>query len=357
MGLTTRYALDVTGINPDNAVVNESHTLDARPVRVFAPQYGPFYTNNVVVRDVTLTTLLVNGKDYVCSELLQEASLRIGLEICQFIVITNPTISSNVTVSYQTVGGEYVDDVSNVIGMYETLLNDNRLVNWNNIGNKPYQYNPSLHQHLLSDITGFEPVVTALERVRNAILLSDSPVFEAMLAWVNNQIPAKATMADMDAQLPVSKTVTLDMLLYALRIYNFNTLTISPTLKSVTSGVSYRFTINSTNMIDNGVLYWTIRHITTADVDFNGVSGIVNMLNNVGYFNLSIASNLLGNINLSFILELRTNSVTGPVVLSTEAITMNLIPVYTVFDYMLAISAYSPEINMSPLSLYLTNEY
>jgi hypothetical protein len=41
---------------------------------------------------------------------------------------------------------------------------------------------------MLQDVVGFEPLVVALERVRNAITLTDVASFEALIAWVNDAL-------------------------------------------------------------------------------------------------------------------------------------------------------------------------
>jgi ABC-type polysaccharide/polyol phosphate export permease len=77
--------------------------------------------------------------------------------------------------------------------MYETVLQDARPVAWENVLGKPLLFPPTTHLHNLEDVYGFEPIVGALERVRNAIILSDVPAFEALVDWVNGQISGTRT--------------------------------------------------------------------------------------------------------------------------------------------------------------------
>ena len=189
-----RYPLDTTGVNVNNAVIGELHTLTANNVRAIAPTYGPFFTESLVVFDAALNTTLSRGVDYQCVELLQDASLLTGKEVCCIILIKNPAVSNTARINYQCLGAEYQNSAAAVISLYETVIQDNRPVDWANVINKPFEFNPALHNHLLEDIYGFQAVVSALERVRNAVILSDVPAFEFLIDWL------LARLTDMDSR-------------------------------------------------------------------------------------------------------------------------------------------------------------
>ncbi len=206
---TYRYALDPTGTNPDNLVVNEVHTINSNAVRACAPTNGAYYTESIIVYDEATDMALVKNTDYQCVELLQDATLRFGKEICVLVLITNPNVSTQIRLAYQVVGGEFQYDGSTIINLYETAIKDDRSVDWVSILNKPIEYPPSLHRHLLEDVYGFEPVVAALERIRNAIALSDIPAFEAAMEWVTTRIDEQnALLAQLTALWQTHLNVT-----------------------------------------------------------------------------------------------------------------------------------------------------
>ena len=182
-----RYALDPTGLNPDNLVIAEEHQTTANSVRAVAPNSGAFFAESMLVYDGDTNTQLTVGTDYKCVELLQDATLKYGKEICVLLLIINPAVSSSVTITYQAVGGQFQYDGSAIANLYETVIKDNRPVDWENVLNRPLEYPPTMHNHLLEDVYGFEPVVAAIERVRNAIVLSDVPAFEAVIDWMNER--------------------------------------------------------------------------------------------------------------------------------------------------------------------------
>lgn len=182
-----RYPLDSTGANPDNLVINEVHDIGTRNIRILAPSNGAYYTDSIVVYDDSTDTPLKKDVDFRCVELLQEASMKFGKEICIMVVVLNKDISSKVRVTYQVVGGHYQYDGSIALGLYEAALKDARQVNWLDVIGKPLEYPPAFHKHMLEDVQGFGAIVVALERVRSAILLGDVPAFEAITDWVNEK--------------------------------------------------------------------------------------------------------------------------------------------------------------------------
>lgn len=188
-----RYPLDKTGLNPDNLVVREPHQLSPkdRPtdVRVFCPLYGPFYADsNLTILDAANGRELKKDIDYKVTDLLQDPTLSFAKEIGQFIVIINGTVSNEIEVSYQVLGGNYQNDATAVQHAFETFLNDTRPVDWSNVTGRPSTFPPSLHLHLLSDIINFGPLVVAIDSLRDAKLLNNTPMFEALIDWINAKV-------------------------------------------------------------------------------------------------------------------------------------------------------------------------
>lgn len=197
-----RYALDVTGENPDNHVSGERHSLipkaDLTDVRVFSPKYGPFFANHILrIFDRANGRQLVRGQDFKVTDLLQDPALKTGQDIGQFIVITNGQVSNEVEIHYQVLGGNYQNDATAVQHVFETFLNDVRPVDWANVSGKPLTYPPTAHLHLLEDVIGFGPLVVAIDNLRDAVLLNNTPMYEALIDWVNNRPSSWANVVDM----------------------------------------------------------------------------------------------------------------------------------------------------------------
>lgn len=360
-----RYPLDPTGLNPDNAISGEIHTLNIRQVRAIAPTYGPFFIESLALYDNATNRLLIKGIDFQCVELLQEATLRYGKEIAELILILDQTVSNEVRVSYQVLGGLYQNNASGIMQMYETAMLDNRPVDWVNVLNKPYEYTPTLHRHLLEDVYGFEYIVVALERIRNAIMLSDVPAFEALITWVKARSLDTVTFSDIDNVNSVEKYVTFDKLLYALDKLNFNGITLTTAALNVVNNSSVLFKLVATNLPDNSQLFWTIDHISSTDDDFNLLSGIINISGNRGHFNVSIANSAVVEGPEKFRVIVRKNSITGPILAKTEIVTISSFSpdggsvggvALTFMDYINACCLYNPTIDVNPMSMFLIEE-
>lgn len=355
-----RYDLDKTGVNPNNFVSREKHTLQPkeRPgdVRVTSPTYGPFYAESLQMWDVDTGRLLTRGTDYIPTELLGDASATFGKEICQYIVVVNFAVSNNIEISYQVLGGNYQNNGSVVQNVFETFLNDTRPVDWTNVMNKPATYPPSLHMHLLQDIIGFGPLVVALERIRQAILLSNVPMFEALIDWIKNRTLNSVTEQEIRNMSPVNKVVTFDKLLYATRYLNFNAVTYRPSIRVMTSGTEISFKISSTNFLPVETLYWTVRHIDTTNSNFSASNGYVAVVNQEGSFVVNTLVNTEGdNRMLNFEVDLRRNGIDGPVIAESGPMSMSVgkVGIDLLFRYLTTCCPRRPGIQRNAMSRYV----
>ena len=204
--------LDISGINPDNLITDEPHSLSNRPTRSIAPKLGPFFGDSLIIKDGANT--LIRGQDYQIVELHQEATLRYGKEICSVILIININVSSTVTITYQALGGHYSYSGNNVIvaNLYQSVINDSRPVDWSNVFNKPSEFTPTIHRHLLDDVYGFEPIVDYLERIKRAITLGQSTI----VLEIVNSLLSKFKCNELPKILPSNKLIQYDALLYFL---------------------------------------------------------------------------------------------------------------------------------------------
>lgn len=314
-----RYALDPTGLNPNNLVIGEVHTLAAVQTRAIAPLYGPFFSDTIVVYDHGNSVLLTKNLDYHCVHLLQDASLTFGKEVCQMILITNKAVSDQVRLNYQVLGGYYQNSSQAVVDVYNTFLNDRRPVDWEKgILNKPLTYTPSSHMHLLEDVVGFGPLVVALERIGQAVTLSNIPAYQALVDWVVAFNKSFATEQEiLDLQSTSEKMVSLDGLKLAAQKWNFNAITFRPNARKVRLGSTVTFSLSCTNFIPNEQLYWEVVNGSgvdgTEDSMFVSKTGMVPIINQVASFIVSSKRGSKSYGNRKFHVRLRRNSQTGPI--------------------------------------------
>lgn len=203
--------LDITGKDINNKIVDEPHALSNRPARSIAPKLGPFYAEGLIIRDGT--KVLQRGLDFQLVELHQEATLKYGKEINSVILIINKDISSNVTITYQALGGHYTYSDEAIGNMYQAVINDNRSVDWaTGVFNKPTDFVPSIHRHLLDDVYGFESVVDYLERIKRAITLGQTTI----VLEIVNSLLSKFNCRELPKVLPSNKLIQYDALLFFL---------------------------------------------------------------------------------------------------------------------------------------------
>lgn len=185
--LIVRYPLDPTGTNPNNLVTGEIQNLTPnRNVRAIATLYGAFFTQSLVVTDTATNQVLTPGTQYYAAELYELPTARYGKEICAVILITDPTVSNQVSLQYQALGGPYGTSATAIVQQIENLQLDTRPVAWGDILDRPSEFPPAFHLHDIGDVYGFEYLVHAIDRVRDAIEVGDSAQFSQIYAYIDH---------------------------------------------------------------------------------------------------------------------------------------------------------------------------
>lgn len=261
--------LDTTGVNTDNRIVDEPHSLSGRPTRSIAPRKGAFFANSLQVFDGA--TALGRGVDFQIVELHQEATMRFGKEIASVILIINPLVSSNPTITYQALGGHFANNDAAIANMYESVITDSRPVDWTNVFNKPTEFTPTVHRHLLDDLFGFEPVVDYLERIKRAITLGQTDV---ILATVKALL-SKSDSRDLAKVIPTTKLMQHDALLYFLSRRKILSNIWIDTEGAWRKGSSNTFEIDTSGYPVGTTLYWQFYKPDTAIALFSQKAGTV----------------------------------------------------------------------------------
>lgn len=244
--------LDLTGTNSSNRIIDEPHSLSNRPTRSFAPKLGPFFAESAVIMDGA--TVLSRGQDYQFVELHQELTLKTGKEVCSVGLIINPNVSSNIIMTYQAVGGHYQYSDEPIANLYQSVINDNRAVDWvNDVFNKPTEYNPTIHRHLLDDVFGFEPIVDHLERLKRAVTLGQTTI----VLEIVNSLLSKFKCKELPKVLPSNKLIQYDALLFFLsRRKILNDIWIDKTTCTWTKGQVGTLQVDTSGYPVGTDLYW-----------------------------------------------------------------------------------------------------
>ena len=182
-----RYEFDPTGVNPDNLVANEGHTTTNRKRKIIVPLHSAFYGESLRITDIASGRVLDYKTDYILDDSSEIVAMKTGKEAYHAIIITATDVGIEYSISYQTVGGIYSIDKLDVI--YQALEDanlDNRPVEWENISNKPNEYNPAEHLHKLEDVYGFEHLAYVIERLVNARLVGDEASHDSIWDAINS---------------------------------------------------------------------------------------------------------------------------------------------------------------------------
>lgn len=240
---TFTHALDPTGINTNNLVTGENAQGIGSPNRLIKPEYGPYFVESLIVVDNDTNTTLVKGVDYDCVGLVQEATIKFQKPIAEFIKLKRPSISATVRIQYQALGGLYENSNTVLANLWNSYINDNRLIDFKDgLIDKPFEYPPSLHPTLFKDISNFEPLISAIERLTQAVTISNVPAFQNLVDWfeVNlaNSVPELVSVDDLATMAPSNKLITLAALVYVLDRYTIPTDRITGTLPVSKGGTS-----------------------------------------------------------------------------------------------------------------------
>lgn len=282
--ITQRFALDETGVNPDNLVSGEVVQLSDRRYRCVVPRHAPFYVESLRVYD-GVTQLPLSPAQYSIPMISQEATLRMGKAVADSFIIEDETVASSVIVTYQALGGLYQNNIANVVAIFETFLNDNRAIDWvTGVYGKPNDYPPSEHPHSVADLFGFEALTFVLEQIRQAILLGNTPAYEMIFEALTRNTASLQEVTNGDVN---TKLVPLNVLQLSNRLYNHNTFKLTPMVGSVKQDHVLPIEVEANwpqGEVDT--IYWKIQHIDTTPLDFEINSGSLQLLRGKGSFNL-----------------------------------------------------------------------
>ena len=165
--------LDYTGLEVGNRITNEAASIGVGQQRLVIPVYHPFFRESLILVDNATGSPLTDAQ-FFCTDLDQELTMRCAKEIYTAIVIADVTVSNDIRLTYQSIGGPYARDRQALITWLEQRKDTGGNEDWADVTDKPKLYNPEMgHKHLLAHIYGMEYVVAGLKRVEEAVIIGD----------------------------------------------------------------------------------------------------------------------------------------------------------------------------------------
>ena len=170
-----RYPLDPTGILASNKIINERHVLtgsNSKHYYTIVPKLAPYFADSLVVGhtapDGTVRRLAL-GVDYLNGYWFIGASRATAKPVYGGIIILDLRLRGGLTITYQTLGGEWVLDEQGMLAVLAEYEQNPIVISWEQIANPPKAFPPEPHELELQDLIGQEDLVTAVDSIANAI--------------------------------------------------------------------------------------------------------------------------------------------------------------------------------------------
>lgn len=186
---TGLYPFDPYGNSSDNLVFNELQALQT-PGRddfyFIIPKAAPFFVSSLVVRNHNSGVVYTEGEDYVVGHYFVEAMNKTGRAIAGSIRFLDRDIGGIVSLTYQTLGGEWGFDDAALLAELSNKAVNPLIRAWAQIDTLPASFPPIPHDQVVDNLVGFEDVVTAIGNIVTAIQMTEESQFtQHMLATDN----------------------------------------------------------------------------------------------------------------------------------------------------------------------------
>lgn len=232
------YPVDYTGQKATNLVQGEQHAVTESNYRDYffiVPTFAPFFTNNFKLthqaEDGTVKELH-EGVDYTFVLSYLGASRSIGIPVYGGISLNNLYTSGVVSLDYQTLGGPWMADSAYVLERIAEKNYNPRTTAWDNLTNVQETFPPVNHNLDFDYVYGQKELIDQMQAIAEAIanspgslpfikhlMRTDNPhaVTAAQLDLGNVANLPIATDAEVLAEAPVKKYVTLDQVISILK--------------------------------------------------------------------------------------------------------------------------------------------
>lgn len=167
------YPFDPHGNAITNKVSGEIQVISPPNWRDFyfiIPKAAPFYTDSLVITHVPTGKVLVEGVDYAAGHHFRSASRVTAKSVYGSITFFDKTLVGVITLSYQTVGGEWTLDEAKILQIMTDIVTNPRITTWEQVSGAPTRFPPIDHEWDVDDLVGMAEVVEKLNLIAAAIL-------------------------------------------------------------------------------------------------------------------------------------------------------------------------------------------
>lgn len=155
------YKYDINQLFKENIIPNELRVIEDG-INAIVPKNAPFFVNSLELKTIEGNDLVL-GQDYRIFRLMSKLTGLAATPIACLIEILNPAVKS-VFMKYHTVGNTSLFD-SSLIELVNNAANDQRLIKYKNLLNKPVVFTPTAHKHsLIYDMVVWEDAIDTFTR-------------------------------------------------------------------------------------------------------------------------------------------------------------------------------------------------
>lgn len=173
----TTLQYDKTALASTNLVTGEIHALPNTVGAVITTDQGLFYSKSLIVTALPSNTTLIQGTDFTLVGFDPINTKNSGFQTWAGIQIINNTISGNISLSYQAVGGIEGDNRPILLKIQTLLQAPLTDISFWQVANKPAQYTPDPnHLHSISDLDGVSGVRFYAESIYDALVGKRPPI-------------------------------------------------------------------------------------------------------------------------------------------------------------------------------------
>lgn len=198
--MSVTYPLDTSGVNPNNLVTGELHTVSGSQFRDYffvVPQFTPFFTDNfsASITSNGVTRPLVEHIDFSFCLSYVTGTRTTGKAMYGGITLHNLEMDGIITLNgYQTIGGDQVADRLYILNYLAEKAYNPRTTIWDIITNVPNAFPPVPHYQDYDEFKGQEAVVEKLEAIRAAIATNSSLTSEKIQEFLDLYFAGTSTV-------------------------------------------------------------------------------------------------------------------------------------------------------------------
>lgn len=194
-----QYPFDPTGAMLANLVEGEQQILtppNFRDYYFIVPKVAPFFADSMRITFKGLDNsqrLLIEGVDYYLTHWFLSASRACAKSIYGSVTFLDKTMAGVVTMRYQTIGGIWVLNDSQIAEILANQVLNPRITTWESIVDLPATFPVIDHEWDLVDMVGASEVVNAIDRITAALNSSGGNAITEHIANLSN--PHQTTAA------------------------------------------------------------------------------------------------------------------------------------------------------------------